>query len=51
MKDKPKQMRELRKRRKKLGLVEYRVWCTPKQKVCFKNLEDQFKKDEQLPEQ
>lgn len=31
-KEKSELMRETRKRRKELGLVEFRVWCTEKQR-------------------
>jgi len=32
-------MRKNRKRRKELGLVEYRVWCTPERKQQHENID------------
>lgn len=45
MSDKSKLMREMRKRRKDAGMVEYRVWCTDEQKKLFKKLENSLKLD------
>ena len=42
--DKAKLMRETRARRRRLGLVEFRRWCTPDEKKQLEQYADKLQK-------